>query len=90
MKTIHLLHVLAGAIGAVALTVVSAGAVAANDNHNPPCGSGCHEGDGSEIMTWLDYYEEDNETTYAQSANDVMAGPDGQGDFIGPGSGRRP
>jgi hypothetical protein len=41
-------------------------------------------------MTWLDYYEEDNATIYGQSANDVMAGPDGQGDFIGPGSGRRP
>ena len=89
MTTVHLRRlVLVGAMGAAALTLGTAGAVAAS-----PCGNSCWgdepgEPGYDEDLAWLDQYEEDQETTYGESdgslypesENGVKPGPNGEGD----------
>jgi hypothetical protein len=72
-------------LSAVGATVAAAGLAliaAPTPAMAQPCTS-CH-GDyhgEKDPEVWLDEYEWDLENTYGQSDNQVMAGPDGQGDY---------
>lgn len=71
---------LAGALGATALTFVTVGTMSLTASA-APCTS-CHGDTHGEddALVWLDQYDYELETDYAQS-DPVKAGPDGQGDY---------
>ena len=76
----RLLAALGVPVAAAALAVVGQGAAPVPATA-APC-TACHGDQHGEQdpMVWLEQYEYDQATTYAESPG-VMAGPDGQGDY---------